>query len=67
MNTDKHRWTNRIGLYLCLSVFICGSARAFAAESPYGINGCSWSHLGMNTDKFDRATGLKRLRAIKSS
>src|SRR5688572_16879462 len=38
-----------------------------ASASPFGINGCSWSHLGMNTEKFDRETGLKRLKTIKEA
>jgi hypothetical protein len=56
-------------IYLSSSVFICGSFSVSARgdESPFGINGCTWSHLGMNTDKFDRDTGLKRLRALKEA
>lgn len=33
-------------------------------RSPFGINGCAWSHLGANTDAFDREKGLKRLAAL---
>src|SRR5688500_10105597 len=68
MHTDSHR-LDAVILYLCASVSICGftSSSARADESPFGINGCSLSHLGMNTEKFDRETGLKRLKAIKDA
>lgn len=35
-----------------------------AYASPFGINGCSWSHLGANTPEFDREKGLRRLDAL---
>jgi hypothetical protein len=58
-----------LAFHLCASVCICGSISSAvrADSSPFGINGCSWSHLGMNTDKFDREAGLKRLQAIKEA
>ena len=62
MNTDE---PVAFASGLCASVFLscfifCSTVRG--TDSPYGINGCAWSHLGMNTEHFDREAGIKRLR-----
>lgn len=43
------------------------SRAAEPPPTPFGINGCSWSHVGLNTENFDRQGGLKRLRVLKEA
>lgn len=47
-------------------LLVCAGAGAKAAPttSPFGINGCGWSHLGANTTAFDFATGARRLDSL---
>jgi hypothetical protein len=52
---------------LCVILSATASRAAHRDASPFGINGCTWSHLGANTGKFDREAGLKRLAALKES
>lgn len=43
---------------------LAATALAKPADSPFGINGAGWSHLGVNTTAFDFATGSRRLDSL---
>lgn len=44
--------------------FFVASACLAAGESPFGINGTGWSHLGANSGSLDSTTAARRLDSL---
>lgn len=54
-------------MVLLAAMLAADPAPAPAGNDRFGFSATSWSHLGANTDAFDRERGLKRLAALRDA